>query len=169
MKTYIGIDNGATGSVGMIFPNGDCVQERIPSFKALNYQKKKQFITRVDHAKLKTKLLSAVIRSAKKKNDGVAKIFALVERPFTGQNAKTVSAGMRAFEAVLITLEQLSIPYQIVDSKEWQSELLPSGIKGSPALKSAGKDVAKKLFPSMAFKGDADGILITEYARRKNL
>ena len=157
MKTYLGIDNGASGSVGVIRPDGEKYQNRIPSFKALNYQKKKQFITRVDH-----ELLREMLR-------GLGESFCLVERPFTGQNAKTVSAGMRAFEAVLITLEQLAIPYQIVDSKEWQSELLPSGLKGSAALKSAGKDVAKQLFPDMVFKGDADGILIAEFARRRNL
>jgi hypothetical protein len=161
MKSYIGIDNGASGSIGIIPMKGQPSQERIPSKRSLNYQKKKQYITRVDH-----KLLYGMLV---KFSDELPRPFVLVERPFTGQNSKTVSAGMRAFEAVLIILEMLGLPYQIVDSKEWQGMLLPSGLKGSPELKAAGKDVAKQLFPDMQFKGDADGILIAEYARRKNL
>ena len=138
----------------------------MPALKSLNYQKAKQFITRVDHARLKP-MLEDILEQA----DG--NCFALVERPFTGTmgkaSLKTVASGMRACEAVLIMLEILEIPYQFTDSKGWQKELLPKGLVGSAELKSAGKDVAKRMWPGMKFKGDADGILIAEYARRKQL
>ena len=163
MRTYIGIDNGASGSVGVIPPDSPAYQFRIPVKKTINYQKKVQNITRVDFEALLTHFKS------RRQSGILPNPFVLIERPFTGQNMKTVAAGMRAFEAVLIVIEYLGIPYQIIDSKEWQKELLPSGIKGSPALKKAGIDTANRLFPDLEFKGDADGILIAEYARRKAL
>ena len=49
--------------------------------------------------------------------------------------------------------------------------MLPKGIKGADVLKKASLDVGKRLFPQFAdkFKGDADGILIAEWARKMNL
>ena len=78
---------------------------------------------------------------------------------------------MRCFEAELTALEMSGIRFMFIDSKEWQKELLPKGISGSEELKKASLDIGNRLFPQ--FKGvkhkDRDGILIAEYARRKNL
>ena len=98
---------------------------------------------------------------------------AIVERPYanpTGFKA-TVSA-MRALETTLIVLEMLDIPYQYIDSREWQKKFLPTGLKGTE-LKTASNQVGCRLFPYLRDKivkqGDADGLLIAEYARRMNL
>jgi hypothetical protein len=67
-------------------------------------------------------------------------------------------------EATEIVLEELQIPYQFIDSKEWQKVLLPSGLKGDQ-LKKAALDVAKRLFPKQEIV-NADSLLIAEYCRR---
>lgn len=77
-------------------------------------------------------------------------------------------SAIRALEATLTVLEFLKIPYAFCDSKEWQRELLPKGLR-KEELKTASLQVGKRLFPSVNFDGfkDADGLLIAEYCRRK--
>jgi hypothetical protein len=75
----------------------------------------------------------------------------------------SVSA-IRCLEATEIILEELQIPYQFIDSKEWQKVLLPSGLKGDQ-LKKAADDVAKRLFPKQTIV-NSDSLLIAEYCRR---
>lgn len=156
MKIYIGIDNGVSGSIGIIcgkplsyFP--------MPIKKCLNYTKAKAFLNRVDTVSLYTTLLSY-------RHDS----FCILERPMVNPMRWFASmSAIRALEATLIVLESLSIPYDFVDSRKWQKELLPSGLKGEE-LKLASKQVGMRMFPSLdwsKFK-DADGLLIAEYARR---
>lgn len=86
-------------------------------------------------------------------------------------SAKALNSAMRSMEATLIVLELLQIPYVWLDSKSWQSELLPHGLKGTDELKKASMDVGIRRFPQ--FKEliqkhkDSDGILIAEYCRMK--
>ena len=95
-----------------------------------------------------------------------------MERPMVNPTRfKATTSALRCFEAELILIEHLGYAYCYVDSKYWQRELLPKGIKGADEQKKASKDIGKRLFPQLAdFKhSDYDGILIAEYARRKNL
>jgi hypothetical protein len=63
------------------------------------------------------------------------------------------------------------VSYFFIDSKEWQKELLSSGVIGHDDMKKASMEVGLQLFPSNgAFikkHGDADGLLIAEWGRRK--
>jgi len=81
-------------------------------------------------------------------------------------------SAMRTLEAEVLILESLKIPYMYCDSKEWQKELLPFGTKSTPELKKASMDIGCRLFPEhevlIKKHKDADGILIAEWARRKN-
>lgn len=160
-KTYIGVDNGVTGSIGIIPPSGiDVTFHLTPTFSVQNYNKDKKNITRID-----VKKLSAILQQA-------VSPFAVLERPMVnpGRFNATASA-LRALEALLICLEHTNVPYMFIDSKEWQKVLLPKGVKGSDALKKASLDIGSRLFPQFKskYKGDADGILIAEWARRTNL
>jgi hypothetical protein len=89
-----------------------------------------------------------------------------------GRFKASISA-VRCLEAMLIGLELYEIPYQYCDSKQWQKELLPAGIKGPIELKSASADIGTRMFPEhkeLIWKHkDADGLLIAEWARRINL
>lgn len=156
---YIGIDNGVTGSIGIITSKKYYFYET-PYFSEQNYTKKKGNISRIDHKKLR-KLLKPFADIAK----------VILERPFTGKYAKSNICAARAIESTLIVVETLKIPHQYIDSKEWQKEMLPSGIKGSPALKKVSVDIGCRLFPKKKKKiikhKDADGLLIAEWARRE--
>lgn len=159
-KTYIGIDNGVSGTIGIIpFTGGGARFFATPIFSCLNYQKDAKNITRID-----AKTLHGILSQ-------IDDPFAVVERPLVnpGMFSATLSA-VRALESTLVVLEWLEIPYQFVDSKEWQKAMLPNGTKG-PALKTASKDIACRLFPQFReyIKQDADGLLIAEWARRMRL
>lgn len=161
MKTYIGIDNGASGSIGIIGPDGVEFYS-IPSRKEQSYTKKEKKISRIDF----NSLISLV--------QFHENTFALVERPFVNPQMFTASlSGVRSLEAVQIVLEQCRIPYQFIDSKEWQRDLLPKGVKGRGELKAASTTIGIRLFPeyraTIEKQGDADGLLIAEYARRQGL
>jgi len=159
MKTYIGVDNGVTGSI-FILKDNDIYYTPTPVKIEQSYTKKKQLITRIDCDKLH-RWLSGVITTSKG-------IFCLVERPMVNPGRfKATASALRALEATMIVLEQLNIPFGFIDSKEWQRILLPQGVK-KDGLKKAATDVARRLFPEVTVK-DVDSLLIAEYARRKGL
>lgn len=161
-KIYIGIDNGTTGTIGIV---GDDIQPKIyhtPIKKEQDYTKAKKNVSRVD-----VKGFMEILNGYNH-ND----IRVVCERPMVNPTRWTASmTAIRCWEAQLVVLEVLGIPHQFVDSKEWQRILLPKGIKGASELKKASKDIGKRLFPMLdSFKHtDYDGLLIAEYARRKNL
>jgi len=155
---YIGIDNGVTGSIGIISDSGETEFYHVPTKNELSYTKAKKFIDRIDWFELKFIL---------NKPDEVKMV--AIERPMVnpGRFAATQSS-MRALESVLIVVEYLNLPFEYLDSKGWQKEMLPSGLKGEE-LKKASLQIGKRLFPQFSdqYKKDADGILIAEYIRRK--
>lgn len=161
-KIYIGIDNGTTGSIGIVGDDHKGEIFHTPTKKEQDYTKAKKLVTRLDSNGIMD------ILSRFNKND----IFVLLERPMINPTRWTASmTAIRCLEAQLIVLEVLGIPFQFIDSKEWQRIMLPKGLKGSDELKKASKDIGKRLFPHLAdFKHtDFDGILIAEYARRTKL
>ena len=161
-RIYVGIDNGVTGTIGIV---GDDIQPQIhhtPVKKEQDYTKAKNIVSRLDCNGLME------ILNQFNKND----IHVVCERPMINPTRwKASMSAIRCWEAQLIILEVLGVPHQFIDSKEWQKELLPKGIKGADEQKKASKDIGKRLFPQFAdFKhSDFDGLLIAEYARRKNL
>lgn len=159
MKSYIGIDNGVTGTIGVI-SNDKTYLWKTPVKTEQNYTKAKQNINRVDVVELDNLL------------QRFENPFAIIERPFV--NPKMFKASLSAIRALEVTMtfcEASGIGFVFVDSKEWQKELLPSGVKGTPNLKRASRDIGIRMFPEhrklIEKHGDADGILIAEYARRK--
>jgi hypothetical protein len=168
-KIYIGIDNGVTGSIACIYPDGSINFEKIPTKKELSYTKKKQYITRVDFQIMYDKLSNL----ARFSNDFNYGIFCIIERPMLnpGRFKASVSA-LRCLEATLICLEENEIPFQYIDSKEWQRVMLPSGCK-KEELKKASMDIACRLFPHLAIDikkhKDGDSLLMAEYVKRKKL
>ena len=158
-KTYIGLDNGVSGSIGIISPTGTSFFH-IPTKSTLDYTKDAKNVTRIDVVKLEQLLWIP------------GNYFLVMERPMVNPTRFTATkSAMRALEATLIVLEKLDIPYRFIDSKEWQKDMLPKKLKGTEALKKASKDVGTRLFPQFKdlFKKDADGLLIAEWARRMRL
>lgn len=162
MRLFIGIDNGVTGSVGVVSEDLSIVDfHKIPTKKDYNYTKTKQNITRIDVKAL----INLFCFYAGYKN---VRVF--IERPMVNpKRFKQSLSAVRALEATLIALEEFQFPYQFIDSKEWQKEMLPKNISGSRELKEASKKIGERLFPKINFyKNDCDSLLIAEWARRNN-
>ena len=162
-KTIIGFDNGVTGTIGIIDGMNGTTFMELPVIKQQDYTKRKKNITRVNCPEL----IHVLNHQVKFPSDTMC----LVERPMINPTRFTASvSAIRALESVLTILEALKLPYQYIDSKEWQRALLPKGVRGNE-LKTSSHDIGIRLFPQ--FKGlidkhkDADGILIAEYGRRQ--
>lgn len=164
-KFYIGIDNGVSGSIGMIATSPTYTKAvhyvKTPTKVEQNYTKKADKITRIDAVKLKQ--LFGYISPG-------AEVYILLERPLVNPKMfKATLSAMRALEATMAIIESMGFAYQYLDSKEWQKELLPAGTKGED-LKTASLQIAQRLYPGKLIKGhkDADGLLIAHYCMLKN-
>lgn len=160
MKTYIGIDNGVSGTVAII-SDEMVVFGKTPVVKVQDYTKRKKIISRLDVVTFDL-MLSKV-----NPNDS----FILMERPLVNPTRfQATESALRCHEAMLVLIERRGIPYQFCDSKEWQREMLPKGCQGDE-LKKASLDIGNRLFPMYADTKhpDRDALLIAEYARRAGL
>lgn len=155
----LGIDNGTTGSIGIITPKDIRFMET-PAMKSY-LGKARREIKRVDH-KTFIQLILELGASFPEEE-----INAFIERPYTGQFVNAMLPGQRAFEAILVCLEQQGIPYDVIDSKTWQKAILGPEIKGSDALKEASRKKGCQLYPDLSDiindHGDADGLLIAHH------
>jgi hypothetical protein len=182
MKYFIGIDNGITGSICVLDEGGKClVYVPTPTQKTLNYTKAKEYVTRVT-IKALADLLSPYAKDAT----------VVLERPMInpGRWAASVSA-IRCDEATRGVLEALGAKLIYVDSREWQTPMLPNRKAVTKANKTCTAEeraqikkqaaafanetkalslmVAQRLFPYLMFKKDGDAVLMAEWARRNNL
>ena len=117
MITYIGIDNGVSGSIGIIsvdYQKGTVDVQFLltPVKQELSYQKSKtKMLTRVDYKECKK-----LFQDIKDKSD---RIILALERPMLNPQRYQASLSARAsLEAMLILFEELDIPYSFLDSKE---------------------------------------------------
>ena len=166
IPVFIGIDNGVSGTIGIIIPD-DSFMFKTPTFSEQNYTKKKGNVTRINSVELLERL--------KLYCDNYYMIagfdvHCMIERPMVNPTRfAATSSALRALEATLTVVEQLGFAYSYIDSKEWQKVLLPKGSK-KEQLKSDSKDIACRLFPKhrelIQKHKDGDGILIAEYCRR---
>jgi len=156
-RVFIGIDNGVSGAITILSETGFVhLHIKTPVKNCLNYTKKKAFHNRVDFKELFDILFDNIANDVP---------FCMIERPMINPTRWVASASaLRCLEATEIILEEQKIPYQFIDSKEWQKVLLPSGLV-KEQLKKAANDVAKRLFPKLEIV-NADSLLIAEYCRR---
>lgn len=152
---YLGIDNGGSGSIGIISPDGDRIL-LTPTKSQQDYTKKKQNITRLDFDKFYDLL------------DSFPFCFVGLERPMVNATRfKASISGVRIFEAQIIAIERLKIPYIVLDSKTWQKEFFP-GKYESGKTKELSNQVGSRLFPNIQNPAkDYDGILIAKYLQLK--
>ena len=160
MKTYIGIDNGVSGTIAIVGESGQTFFSKTPVVKVQDYTKAKKMISRLDAMSLYDRL----------KDLDPLNSFCLIERPMLNPTRWTASiSAARCHEAMLIIIELLQIPYAFVDSKEWQRKMLPKGFQDGET-KILSLQIGNRLFPQFTgFKHpDRDALLIAEYARRMN-
>lgn len=171
VKIFIGIDNGVTGSIGILDETGKLLHfGPVPTFSQTSYTKTKmRQRTRISTETLYLKLYEVFSMFI------TIEVRCFIERPMINATRFIPSmSAMAALEATLIVLERLGLGYQYVDSKTWQKVLLPGvqNIKGNKeqATKIASRDIGTRMFPSVAgVHTDCDGLLIAEWARRSNL
>ena len=164
-KIFLACDNGVTGSISIINSiDSSSLFVKTPAKVEQSYTKKKQNISRIDWLALDDLLLQY-----RNRQDTIV----ILERPMT--NAMRVMAtisGARAFESTVCCVERAGLGYEVVDSKQWQSVMLPSGVK-KDQLKKTSADLGIRLFPHLQSiitkHGDADSLLMAEWARRINL
>lgn len=159
-NTYIGIDNGVSGSVAIITPTYTDIFPT-PVIKQLNYTKEKAWISRVNFDKM--------IEILTVKGKGSEDIMVALERPMLNpMRWKASISAARCMEATQIILEHLKYSYEWLDSRQWQKVLLPTGLEGDE-LKKASLDVGKRMFPTLTakFKKDADAMLIAAFLKQR--
>lgn len=168
IRTYIGIDNGVTGSIGIIITTSRIVDNvftfQTPIYQQPYYTKKEKTVTRIN-----INAMNIMLKNIAGKMNPIA----ILERPkVTPQRFYQSLSAIRSHEATLIALEQLNIElyrHGCIDSREWQKIILP-GIHGKE-LKEKSLEVGLRLFPNINIGSlkDLDGLLIAEWARRKEL
>jgi hypothetical protein len=151
-----GIDNGSTGGIALIDRDNMTLigQYATPTFLYMEDSAKKKTLRRVHVDEL-----VGIVEIADR---------AFLERPMVMPARFMQSlAAVRAYEATLIALEKTHVPYEVLDSRKWQKELLPAGTKG-PALKEAAKQFVQRNFPKFIFTSDTnyDAICIAFYGAR---
>jgi hypothetical protein len=159
-KVWIGWDNGI-GNISAVWLNKQAEYKITPVKKCINYTKTISYINRLDRQKTKDILENWI--------NGYLPVIC-IERPMVNPGRfKATASGLRILEAQECLMEDLNLPYRFIDSKEWQKEMLPHGVKG-PDTKTASLLVGQRLFPYLyeKFKNDADSLLMAEYMRRKN-
>lgn len=160
-KVFVGCDNGVSGTIGIVGDGIEPIFVKTPTKKEQDYTKKKKMITRLDSLKF-IALFNGINKSD---------ITFVIERPLINSTRFNASiSGVRCHEAMLNAIEIMGCRYMFIDSKEWQKALLPHGCAGDE-LKKASLDIGNRLFPRFedVKHPDRDGLLIAEYARRKNL
>lgn len=160
---YIGIDNGVSGSVGIVADSGVVVGFfPTPTFKAQDYTQRAKNISRVATEELRLRLCTVA--------GDYQECRVFIERPMVnpGRFMATASA-LRALEATLVVVEGLLWSVQFIDSRKWQKEFLPAGLHGAD-LKQVSVDVGCRMWPTLkepiVRQGDADALFIAEWARR---
>ena len=158
---YVGIDNGVTGSIGLIVEElGKVIWAesiKTPIIKRRNYTKENKYINCIDY-----KEVAKTIDKYKADCVHVA-----VERPMVnpGRFFQTLSA-MRSLEAteVAIGISSNVESFCYVDSKDWQSDILP-GVEGND-LKPESWIIGISLYNQILGKysgNDCDGLLIADW------
>jgi len=163
-KAWIGIDNGVTGSVGVIYDDRPAEYFAMPTKTEQSYTKTAQNVTRIRVPDLQREIVRI--------KDSAVTIVAL-ERPYVNPTGiKATLSAIRALEATLIVLEAAGLSFVYVDSRQWTKYLLPLGLKGTPELKKASLDIGRRLYPQVAAEHpkakDFDGLLIAHWLKSNN-
>lgn len=171
---YVGIDNGVTGSIGAVNKDGSQTWfYETPVRLEQDFTKKKQNLNRLEVYEFETIIKSIVghqLEDPSREWPPQLRIF--IERPMINPTRfRATLSAVRCLEATLVALILVGdFRYEYVDSKLWQTLLLPKGTKGTAALKKASVQIGIRLFPAHAVlikkHKDCDGLLLAEAMRR---
>lgn len=160
-KTYIGIDPGAKGVI------------------AVQYPEAKEFLFLSDHTNYE---IADFLASVKAKSENVMAVIEDVHA-ILGSSAKATFEFGRIKGFLLGLLTAHKIPYVPISPKKWQNEMWEhcDGVMDGNKVntKATSANCAMRLFPNMDFRKSErckkvddnliDAILMSEYAKRRNL
>lgn len=155
-RKYIGIDNGVSGTVGVIEEDDSYWLYKTPVRLVQDFHKTKRNINRLNVEEFMNILKPFI--------NGDYKIY--IERPFINKVgfSATISS-VRCHEATLVALDLMGLNYKFIDSKKWQKYFF-GDLKKIKDLKKESLEVGMKLFPDISLKhNDRDGILIAQYIK----
>jgi len=163
---FIGIDNGPSGSIGIIEYSSRGLRKSVlfmktPTYMMQDYTKAKKRISQLD-----VRVLYKLLKKYKGWNVNIA-----MERPLVNPMRFVATiVGVRIHQQYIDLCNRLRFPIPIsLDSKEWQKKLLPTGTTGEE-LKKRSREIGNRMFGtrvSSVKHPDCDGILIAEYCRRQ--
>lgn len=160
----LAFDNGVTGALATCNTVNNLItfnlsKDYVKSVQS--YTKIKKNITRIDFFKLMSLVKSAMSVSTNP--------IAIIERPMVNPRRFVSScSALRALEATLVVLENLSVPVVYCDSKEWQHKLFGKNSTGDTKEKS--RKMGLELYPQFEDKisrQDADALLIMRWFMMK--
>lgn len=146
---FIGQDNGITSTVAILSDNDKPVFRKTP-VKQSNGEK------RLNHEEYK-KLLEPYS----------GKAIAVLERPMINPSRfKSSISAAKCHEAMRICLEELDIPFIVIDSRIWQNPLFVGKYK-KLTTKQASTELGNELFPEFkqSKHTDRDSLLMAYYAK----
>lgn len=159
---YVGIDNGVTGSIGIV---GEAINPMIfktPVTLGFDFQKSGKQINRLDWDEL-DKLFQAWGKTISR---------VAIERPLINPKlfSATISA-VRSFESWILYLEKRAkVGYTVIDSRKWQKKYLPA-VSGKD-LKKASLELAFREDPNLIIDSkqitDADAYWIARYIQSES-
>lgn len=163
-KCWIGIDNGVSGTIGVMSTDKEPEFFKTPAIMMQDYTVAKKNITRLD-AKAFYNFLSS------KKQEYGLNLDICMERPMINPTMfKASESAVRCFEAQWAIVELLGLPVRFIPSGDWQKIVLPKGIKGAPELKKASLEIGNRMYPQ--FKDikhpDRDGLLIAYWMKKED-
>lgn len=170
MKYYIGIDNGLTGGITCIDPNGKVYYTYHMPLRTSPVTGKKE----VDPHRMLT-ILEGFGNLAR--NTGTDTVF-VVERSCGSQGINPAVSMAVSFKTITLLLELKSFRFVPVKPQEWQHAIF--GKNGIKDTKGAALTKARQLWPDFRWPtltpsgqklhdGIIDAALIAEYGRLKNL
>lgn len=158
-RLIIGIDNGVTGSWGVVGEKEMFLKPKTIKFR--KYTKDEKYITRIDFSS-NLRVLNSIV-----KDIPLYQTLAVLERPMINPRRFVSStSALRCWESTLILMESIGIPYVYIDSKEWQKKMLSGfGALGAEELKKSSLEIGNKLYPQFSNHKhpDRDGLLIASY------
>lgn len=198
MINYIlGVDNGTTGKYCLLDLKGNLLQfVNVPIYNHNGWSKPKK-VKKInkdgsvtEHIKQTTFNFIDVFKLKElweTQIPNLKEVVCYLERPAVNYNARwSLQTSLSAFAswmAVITVLRILGIEYHTIDSKEWQSVLIPEALgknnkeyvkkqreKGerNKLLKQHANEYAQRLYPNIKIK-DGDSICIAECFRQKYL
>ena len=149
---YIGQDNGVTSTIGILSDDSEPIFIKTPTKQVKGER-------RLDHKKYKELL-----------EPYAGKAVVVLERPMINpKRFKASISAAKCHEAMRIILEQLNIPYEVIDSKVWQHPLFTGAYK-KLTTKQASLELGNQLFPQFRQHKhtDRDGLLIAYWLKNNH-